>query len=152
MAAVGTWPQITTIGTESAAQSRTGVTVLVAPGPEVTMAHADAAARARVARGHEARALLVGRHDQRHRLAAGAGLFLVPAEHRVVGRQDRPAAVAEDGVDALVGEHLHDDLGAGHGLAGSGVRGVARGGVAVFHGEILLGAEALAFMLRCNRD
>ena len=37
IAAVGTWPQITTIGTESAAQSRTGVTVLVAPGPEVTM-------------------------------------------------------------------------------------------------------------------
>jgi hypothetical protein len=37
MAAVGTWPQITTMGTESAMQSRTGVTVLVAPGPEVTM-------------------------------------------------------------------------------------------------------------------
>ena len=36
IAAVGTWPQITTIGTESAAQSRTGVTVFVAPGPEVT--------------------------------------------------------------------------------------------------------------------
>ena len=36
MAAVGTWPQITTMGTESAMQSRTGVTVLVAPGPEVT--------------------------------------------------------------------------------------------------------------------
>jgi len=31
MAPVGTWPQMTTIGTESAAQSRTGVTVLVAP-------------------------------------------------------------------------------------------------------------------------
>ena len=36
MAAVATWPQITTIGIESAVQSRTGVTVLVAPGPEVT--------------------------------------------------------------------------------------------------------------------
>ena len=36
MAVVPTWPQMTTIGTESAAQSRTGVTVLVAPGPEVT--------------------------------------------------------------------------------------------------------------------
>ena len=36
-AAVGTWPQMTTIGTESAMESRTGVTVLVAPGPEVTM-------------------------------------------------------------------------------------------------------------------
>ncbi len=38
IACVGTWPQITTMGTESAMQSRTGVTVLVAPGPEVTMA------------------------------------------------------------------------------------------------------------------
>ena len=38
IAAVGTWPQMTTIGMESAMQSRTGVTVFVAPGPEVTMA------------------------------------------------------------------------------------------------------------------
>ncbi len=37
IAAVGTWPQMTTMGTESAMQSRTGVTVFVAPGPEVTM-------------------------------------------------------------------------------------------------------------------
>jgi hypothetical protein len=37
MAAVGTWPHTTTIGTESAMQSRTGVTVLVAPGPDVTI-------------------------------------------------------------------------------------------------------------------
>jgi hypothetical protein len=37
IAGVGTCPQITTIGIESAMQSRTGVTVLVAPGPDVTM-------------------------------------------------------------------------------------------------------------------
>ena len=37
-AARGTWPQITIIGIESAMASRTGVTVLVAPGPEVTSA------------------------------------------------------------------------------------------------------------------
>ncbi len=37
IAFVGTWPQITTIGTESAMQSRTGVTVFVAPGPDVTI-------------------------------------------------------------------------------------------------------------------
>src|SRR5690606_38649785 len=36
IADVGTWPQITTIGTESAMQSRTGVTQFVAPGPDVT--------------------------------------------------------------------------------------------------------------------
>ena len=38
IAAMGTCPQITTIGTESAMLSRTGVTMLVAPGPEVTIA------------------------------------------------------------------------------------------------------------------
>src|SRR3569833_1852428 len=37
MDARATWPQITTIGTESAMESRTGVTVFVAPGPDVTM-------------------------------------------------------------------------------------------------------------------
>ena len=37
-AVVGTWPQITTSGIESAMASRTGVTVFVAPGPEVTSA------------------------------------------------------------------------------------------------------------------
>ena len=35
---VATWPQMTTMGTESAWESLTGVTVLVAPGPEVTSA------------------------------------------------------------------------------------------------------------------
>ena len=43
---------------------------------------------------------------------------LVVYENRVVGRQDRAAAVAENGFDALVGQHLDDDLGAGHLLAG----------------------------------
>ena len=57
---------MTTMGMESAMQSRIGVTVFVAPGPEVTMAHADAAAGARVTRGHESRALLVRGHDERH--------------------------------------------------------------------------------------
>ncbi len=38
MAVVGTWPQITTMGTESAMLSRTGVTIFVAPGPDVTNA------------------------------------------------------------------------------------------------------------------
>ena len=38
IAVVGTWPQIKTMGTESAMQSRTGVTMLVAPGPDVTRA------------------------------------------------------------------------------------------------------------------
>ena len=53
-------------------QSRTGVTMFVAPGPDVTIATPTLPDRARVTRGHEARALLVRRHDQRHRLAAVA--------------------------------------------------------------------------------
>ena len=60
------------MGTESAMQSRTGVTVFVAPGPEVTRHTPDASARARIARGHETRALLVGRNDQWDLPAAGA--------------------------------------------------------------------------------
>ncbi len=72
MAAAGTWPQMTTIGTESAMQSRTGVTVLVAPGPGSHQAHAHPAAGAGIAGRHEARALLVGRHDQRDLAPAGA--------------------------------------------------------------------------------
>ena len=42
------------------------------PGPDVTMHDADLAARARVTCRHESRALLVRRHDQRHRLGAVA--------------------------------------------------------------------------------
>jgi hypothetical protein len=34
----GTWPVMTTMGTESMNASQIGVTMLVAPGPEVTMA------------------------------------------------------------------------------------------------------------------
>jgi hypothetical protein len=66
MALVGTWPQITTIGNgirHAIADRRDRVG---GAGPEVTMAHAHAAARARVTRGHEARALLVRGHDERH--------------------------------------------------------------------------------------
>ena len=38
IAAVGTWPVIATIGMESMKASISGVTRLVAPGPDVTMA------------------------------------------------------------------------------------------------------------------
>ena len=37
MASVPTWPVMTTIGTESIFASAIGVSILVAPGPEVTM-------------------------------------------------------------------------------------------------------------------
>ena len=55
--------------------------------------------------------------DQHHQLdppLRRVALALVEAEHRVVGRQDRAAAVTEHGVDALAGEHAQDDVGAGH--------------------------------------
>jgi len=38
MAVVGTWPVMATMGTESMKASHSGVTMLVAAGPEVTMA------------------------------------------------------------------------------------------------------------------
>jgi hypothetical protein len=38
MAAVATWPVMTTMGIESMKASAIGVTMLVAPGPDVTMA------------------------------------------------------------------------------------------------------------------
>ena len=82
-------------------------------------AHADASARPRVSRGHEPGALLVRGNDQRHRtyvLASDA--ILVVAEDGVVGREDRAAAVTEDDVHALVGEHLDDHVGAGKRLTG----------------------------------
>ena len=144
MALRGTWPQITTIGMESAMQSRIGVTVLVAPGPDVTMAHADAAAGARVTRGHEARALLVGGHDERHlRLALLRAVF-VEAEHGVVGRQDGAARVAENRGYTLVRQYLHDHLGAGHLLTGERMaRWRARPACRRGHGHVILGGFAI---------
>ena len=64
--------------------------------------HSHPAAGARETGGHESRALFIGRHDQRHR----GLMFLVVAEYGVVDRQDRAAAVSENRVDALVGQHL----------------------------------------------
>ena len=84
--------------------------------------HADAAARARVARGHETGPLLVCRHDQWHRLHAVARVRLVVAEHGVVGWQDRAAAVAENRGYTFVRQHLHDDVGAAHHRACERVR------------------------------
>ena len=84
---------------------------------------ADPPARARVASGHEAGALFGGGDDQPDLLFGRARL--VVAEDGVVGRQDRAAAVAEDGVDALVGQHVDDRIGADHRLTGQRMR---RGG------------------------
>src|SRR4026208_1459287 len=128
IAAGGPWPQITTIGTESAAQSRTGVTVLVAPGPEVTRhtptrpparPPAPPPSAARAPRRHEGGALLGRRGDQRHRTHVLApDSLLVVAEDRVVGREDRAAAIAKEYVPPLVAEYLDNRVGTGKRLSG----------------------------------
>ena len=122
IAGVGTWPQITTMGIESAMRVAHRRDRIGGAGAGGDHAHADAAAGAGVTRRHEARTLLVGRDDQRHRCIAGlVAVFVVVAEDRVVGGQDRAAAVAEDRLHALVDEDLHDDLRTGHALAGQRV-------------------------------
>ncbi len=133
IAVVGTWPQITTRGTESAMLSRTGVTILVAPGPEVTRATPTRPpARGKPGR-HEARALFVGGHDQGHR----AAMFLVIAENGVVYRQNSAAAVAENSVYTLVREDLDEHIGARHTGAGQRVGSLIQHVVTVFHPERL---------------
>ena len=116
IAVVATWPQMTTMGTESAWLSRTGVTVLVAPGTGSHQRDADPAARARVPGRHESGALLVRGNDERHRRL----VVLVVAEYGVVNRQYRAAAVAENGVHALVGQDLDEHFRTRH--AGAGQR------------------------------
>jgi hypothetical protein len=51
-------------------------------------------------------------------------MLLVVTEYGVVDRQDRAAAVPENRVDALVGEHLHQHIGARHAGARERVRGL----------------------------
>src|SRR6185437_11668237 len=87
-------------------------------------------------RRHEARPLLVRGDDQRNLHAAPLSLLLVVQEDGVVGRQDGPAAIAEDGVDALVRQHLHDHPRSGQGLAGKRVPGGAGLGDGVAHAEL----------------
>ncbi len=94
--------------------------MLVAPGPEVTKAHAHPAAGACKPRSHESGALLIGRHDERHR----GVVLLVVAEYGVIYRQNRAAAIAENGVDALVGQHLHQHVRARHTGARQGMCGL----------------------------
>ncbi len=55
--------------------------------------------------------------------AIGALVLVVVAKHRVVDGQNGAAAVAEDRIDALVGHHLHDRIGAAQRLTGERVLG-----------------------------
>ncbi len=69
---------------------------------------ADFAGRARIAFGRVRRALLVPHQDVLHPLLR---------EQRVIDRQHRAARIAEQMLDALVGERLDHHFGAGHFLA-----------------------------------
>ena len=106
-------------------------------GPGSHQAHPHLAARPRVAGRHESGALLVRRHDQRDLRLAHPGGGLVVEEDGVVGRQDRPAGVAEDRAHALIRQYLHDHAGAGHALARERV--AARAGLddGIAHGRAL---------------
>ena len=87
-----TWPVMQTSGVESMRASAMGVTRLVAPGPEVAIDDAGAAAGAGIALRHVTRALLVAGEHVAHRGAA---------RERVVERQDGAAGHAEADGDGL---------------------------------------------------
>src|SRR6185312_8314429 len=86
------------------------------PGGHEADAHASSGAG--IASRHEARALLIRGHDQWNLCATHACLLLVVEEDGIVGRQDGAAAIAENGPDTLIGQHLYDHPGTGQGLAG----------------------------------
>ena len=103
MSALGTWPVMQTSGTESIIAVAMPVTRLVAPGPEVASTTPTRAARAGVAVGHVRGALLVPHEHVVNRVV----------EHRVVGRQDGAAGIAEDRLHALAYEAFPENLRAG---------------------------------------
>jgi hypothetical protein len=82
--------------------------------------HAHPAARPGVPGSHEARTLLGRGNDEPDLFRRCASL--VVAEDGVVGRKDGAAAVAEDGIDALVGQNLDDGVRTVHGGAGQWMR------------------------------
>ena len=86
------------------------MTIFVAPGPEVTSATPTRPlARAKPAAMNPAPCSLAGTIS-----GIDGSVFLVVAKYGVVNRQDRAAAVAENRVDALVGQHLHQHVRARH--------------------------------------
>ena len=102
---VGTWPVMHTIGIESHQRVGEAGDRVGRAGAGGHQHAADLAGRARIAFGGMHRALLVAHQDVLH---------LVLLEQRVVDRQHRAARIAEDVLDALVGERLDHHFGAGH--------------------------------------
>ncbi len=101
---LATCPVMATMGTESMWASAIGVTRFVAPGPEVAMHTPTRPVADGIPLGGVAGALLVAHEDVAH---------LRGVEQRVVGRQDRAAGDAEDGVGADRLEREDERLGTG---------------------------------------
>ena len=102
------WPQRTTIGTESIRAVRRPVTVLVAPGPEVTSTTPGLPVARRVAVRHVGSTLLVAHHDQ----------LDVRVDESVEHGHGGPTGEAEDVLDPLPLETLDELLGAGRRVGG----------------------------------
>ena len=81
------------------------VTVFVAPGPEVTSTTPGRPDTRRIPLGHMGRALFVSDQD----VAQGRIL-----NQSVIGRQDGPTRVAEDGIHAFSQQAFDGDLRTGH--------------------------------------
>ena len=83
---------------------------------------ADPPTRPGVTGRHESGALLIGGDDEAHSRSIFFLLtVVVVAEHGVVNRQYRAAAIAEDRIDAFVREHLDYSFRTAHGLPGERV-------------------------------
>ena len=111
--AYGTWPVMTTSGTESMYASHNGVTMFVAAGTAGDHRDAGPAGRVRVAARHVTGALFVAHEDVPDRRV----------DERVVDGEDRPAREAEHDLHLLHLEALDQGLGSGelHGSS-SGIR------------------------------
>ncbi len=99
-----------TIGDESIIAVEIPVTRLVAPGPLVAIATPTLPRRPRIAIRHVRRALLVAHQHVMNLRILG---------HRIVGRQDRPAGIAENHVHAFTEKAFHHNFSAAqqHGVS-----------------------------------
>ncbi len=95
-----TWPVMQTIGERVHHRGRDAGDHVGRAGARRRDGDADLAGGARVAVGHVRRALLVPRQDVADRIG----------QHRVVGRQDRAARIAEDVGDPFADETLPENL------------------------------------------
>ena len=97
------WPVSTIIGTESISAVSSPVTVLVAPGPEVTRATPDPPGGTGVSVGHVGRALLMTHENELH----------LRVDQRVEDRHGRPTGQPEHDIHPFALQALDDFVPAG---------------------------------------